>query len=261
MIYIHLIALIIYGFGTFNAYLGFSLSNTTDKNNFIKKYRKKVYEEWQKHTKTYKQTAQTVISSSSVGGDDEKPAEVKPAAPPAAQSPKSRRGSVGLMMDKIQGLSEDRELTLLEFYSFQKKDYLEMFERRSEFRMSKLFILHLIFSVNGMAYLIMSVCGIEHNKHFFIQDCNIAIAASALFSGLWEVVVLWHRALPTTSLFATGKPKTRVEKLLENKALFSNMCKFHEYFFFFWFMMSAAAFPAITGKCKELIKALHRNNF
>lgn len=76
------------------------------------------------------------------------------------------------------------------------EDTTAMLKKKKYFHLVRLFILHFIFSLGGCIYLLMTLSGIYRSSNNLLQNFFLSIAASSIFAGIWEVVQIWHRAIP-----------------------------------------------------------------
>jgi hypothetical protein len=83
----------------------------------------------------------------------------------------------------------------------------EMQRQKKYFKIGKLFGLHFIFSLCGGIYLVMTLQGIYRIDNNAFQNLALSVAASALFAGLWEVVEIWHRAIPKSLVKRADKTR------------------------------------------------------
>jgi len=100
---------------------------------------------------------------------------------------KSKESSID-NTDYIQEVPTTRERQPTFFSSLN-----QMLRQKAYFKMGRLFTLHLVFHVLGAVYLGMTLGGTYRFHNNVVQNLALSIAASAMFAGLWEVVLIWHK--------------------------------------------------------------------
>ncbi|GMH61105.1 hypothetical protein TrRE_jg3097 [Triparma retinervis] len=105
------------------------------------------------------------------------------------------------------------------------------------FKLSKLFLFYVCFGVLGSIYLVLAVSGVYHSNGSGVHDISKGIASGSFFAGLWQVVLIWHGAIPK-SLF-----KGSENNPLHNPAFVRKLVVAHQCFFFLWFFVCEFIFP------------------
>ena len=145
----------------------------------------------------------------------------------------STTSSTGSSVSKQQSWKEESGLTTWQIH----KKMLENNSKGKFFKLVKLFSFYFVFGVLGSLYLALAVVGVYHGEGTGLHDLSKGLASAAFFSGLWQVVEIWHGAIPK-SLF-----KGSENNPLHNPEFVKKMVRCHQVFFSTWFVCAEFLFP------------------